>query len=394
MITPGEAKKGYNFIYDAIIDSEDAKIDELDTFLHNFSLKYKESINYDNLSYLTKEIVTFDKNNYSEEVLNSVMKNYIDYSLKESSDKNKYLKSLANILSYISSDSDAINNIISLYKNYDGKLKVLEKNKKENYIVEKLDDLIGLENVKKQIKQLADWAYVTKLRKEKGLKANSITMHMVFTGSPGTGKTTVARIIADIYHNLGILKENKLKEVSREDLVAEYLGQSEIKTKKILEESKGGVLFIDEAYSLTKSNDEYGISVVNTILKFMEDNRDNTVIIIAGYQKEIEQFISSNPGLKSRFNTYLTFDNYNSKELLDILKVMVENNDYKLEDKDSNLILSELEKIDTTDISFSNARYVRNLFENATKNQATRIANEESLDKEKLQTLIYEDFYK
>ncbi len=394
MITPGEAKKGYNFIYDAIIDSEDAKIDELDTFLHNFSLKYKESINYDNLSYLTKEIVTFDKNHYSEEVLNSVMKNYIDYSLKESSDKNKYLKSLANILSYISSDSDAINNIISLYKNYDGKLKVLEKNKKENYIVEKLDDLIGLENVKKQIKQLADWAYVTKLRKEKGLKANSITMHMVFTGSPGTGKTTVARIIADIYHNLGILKENKLKEVSREDLVAEYLGQSEIKTKKILEESKGGVLFIDEAYSLTKSNDEYGISVVNTILKFMEDNRDNTVIIIAGYQKEIEQFISSNPGLKSRFNTYLTFDNYNSKELLDILKVMVENNDYKLEDKDSNLILSELEKIDTTDISFSNARYVRNLFENATKNQATRIANEESLDKEKLQTLIYEDFYK
>ena len=237
-------------------------------------------------------------------------------------------------------------------------------------------------------------AYVNKLRKDKGLKTNGVTMHMVFTGSPGTGKTTVARIIAELYYNLGVIKENKMIEVSREDLVAEYLGQSEIKTKKVLENALGGVLFIDEAYSLTKNKDDYGSAVVDTILKFMEDNRDNTVIIVAGYPKEIEQFIQSNPGLKSRFNTYINFENYNSEELLKILQALINSNDYKISDKDLKKILKHFDKIDTKNISFANGRYVRNLFEDAIKNQASRISMDSGLDVEKLQTLIYEDFFK
>lgn len=287
-----------------------------------------------------------------------------------------------------------VDSILKPYLEYDEKLKKIDKSNKDNFIDQKLDNLIGLDNVKSKIKELSNLAYVNKLRKDKGLKTSGVTMHMVFTGSPGTGKTTVARIIAELYYNLGVIKENKMIEVSREDLVAEYLGQSEIKTKKVLESALGGVLFIDEAYSLTKNKDDYGSAVIDTILKFMEDNRDNTVIIVAGYPKEIEQFIQSNPGLKSRFNTYINFDNYNSEELLKILQALINSNDYKISDKDLKKILKQFNKIDTKDVSFANGRYVRNLFEDAIKNQASRISMDSGLDEEKLQTLIYEDFFK
>lgn len=390
-MTPGEAKKGYSFI-SKISDSNASTKNEFNRFLNSFSNENKDKVDSDRLSFLVDE-EDIRKLSPFEQIFDNVMESYVNYSLQEDAPKYKYIQSLSDTLTYICTDEDLVKKVVDLYKNYDDKLKIIEKNKKEDYIDEKLNNLIGLDNVKKQIKELANWAYITKLRKEKGLKANSITMHMVFTGSPGTGKTTVARIIADIYYNLGIIEENKLIETSREDLVAEYLGQSEIKTKKVLEESKGGVLFIDEAYSLTKNNDAYGSDVVNTILKFMEDNRDNTVIIIAGYQNEIEQFIKSNPGLKSRFNTYLTFNNYNSKELLEILKITAQINDYDIEDKVLSRILEKLNSVDTTDISFANARFVRNLFENATKNQATRLSSIGDITEKDLKTLTYEDFY-
>jgi len=391
IVTPGEAKSSYSFVDNIILKLDDINRDELNIFLYNFYNSNRKMVNYDNLLFL---IGKSDKFKYLSNDCDTVMKSFIDYSIKNDTNKDIYIKHLRNILCYICDDENLINKIIDVYINYGDELKRIEKSKNEEYISSKLDNLIGLENVKNQIKQLSDWAYIMKLRKDSGLKVNDITMHMVFTGSPGTGKTTIARIIADLYYKLGIIEENKLIEVAREDLVAEYLGQSEIKTKEVLEKSKGGVLFIDEAYSLTKNNDEYGVSVVNTILKFMEDNRDNTVIIVAGYQKEIEQFINSNPGLKSRFNTYLKFDNYNSKELLEILKMMIKNNDYTIDDNELDKIFLELEKIDTSDISFSNARYIRNLFEKAIKNQASRLVRDCVYDKCELQRLIYLDFFK
>ena len=387
-MTPGEAKRSYAFIRNAILESENASYNEVETFLYNFYKENKNKVDYNKLEYILDKNI--NANIQSDDNQSSIMASFIDYAIKNN-DKEKYIKHLKNILCYICNEPKIIDKIIKLYTEYD-ELREIEKNRKENYLETKLNDLVGLENIKDQIKQLSDWAYITKLRQEQGLKTNSITMHMVFTGSPGTGKTTIARIIADLYYNLGIIKENKLIEVSREDLVAEYLGQSEIKTKKVLESSKNGVLFIDEAYSLTKNNDEYGSDVVNTILKFMEDNRDNTVIIIAGYQKEIEQFIKSNPGLKSRFNTYLTFNNYNSNELLEILKILIEKNDYTISKQDLDIILDDFNKIDTTDITFANARYVRNIFENAIKKQSSRLADKKDITKTDLQALIYDDF--
>lgn len=387
-MTPGEAKRSYAFIRNAILESENASYNEVETFLYNFYKENKNKVDYNKLEYILDKNI--NANIQSDDNQSSIMASFIDYAIKNN-DKEKYIKHLKNILCYICNEPKIIDKIIKLYTEYD-ELREIEKNRKENYLETKLNDLVGLENIKDQIKQLSDWAYITKLRQEQGLKTNSITMHMVFTGSPGTGKTTIARIIADLYYNLGIIKENKLIEVSREDLVAEYLGQSEIKTKKVLESSKNGVLFIDEAYSLTKNNDEYGSDVVNTILKFMEDNRDNTVIIIAGYQKEIEQFIKSNPGLKSRFNTYLNFNNYNSNELLEILKILIEKNDYTISKQDLDIILDDFNKIDTTDITFANARYVRNIFENAIKKQSSRLADKKDITKTDLQALIYDDF--
>lgn len=391
-MTPGEAKRGYAFITDIIIDTPNIPYDELKVFLYDFYKENEKSVDYNKLIYILGN--DFDADSlFAPHKDNNVMDSFIEFSIQEDENKELYIKHLKNILTYICNNNKIIDEVIKLYAEYND-LSRIEKSRKEDYLTEKLNDLVGLDNIKEQIKQLADWAYITKLRKEQGLKTNSITMHMVFTGSPGTGKTTIARIIADLYYNLDIINENKLIEVSREDLVAEYLGQSEIKTKKVLESSKGGVLFIDEAYSLTKNNDEYGSDVVNTILKFMEDNRDNTVIIIAGYQKEIDQFIKSNPGLKSRFNTYLNFNNYNSKELLEILKKLIDKNDYTISKKDLDKILVDLNAIDTSDISFANARYVRNIFEDAIKNQSTRLAKKEKINKEDLQELIYEDFKK
>lgn len=390
-MTPGEAKRGYSFINKIILELPATYVDELNNLIYGLYKKHSDEVDYKRVLYLISD--SFADGDY-EDSKEEVLKSFIEFAVKDDESKNLYIKHLKNILMYICSNKKLVDSILKPYLEYDEKLKKIDKSNKDNFIDQKLDNLIGLDNVKSKIKELSNLAYVNKLRKDKGLKTNGVTMHMVFTGSPGTGKTTVARIIAELYYNLGVIKENKMIEVSREDLVAEYLGQSEIKTKKVLENALGGVLFIDEAYSLNKNKDDYGSAVVDTILKFMEDNRDNTVIIVAGYPKEIEQFIQSNPGLKSRFNTYINFENYNSEELLKILQALINSNDYKISDKDLKKILKHFDKIDTKNISFANGRYVRNLFEDAIKNQASRISMDSGLDEEKLQTLIYEDFFK
>lgn len=196
-------------------------------------------------------------------------------------------------------------------------------------------------------------------------------------------------MIGTLYKNLGLIESDEVLEVSRPELVAEYVGQTAIKTQEVLERAKGKVLFIDEAYTLSEGNDTFGQEAIDTILKFMEDNRDNTMIIVAGYQEPMEKFLKSNIGLASRFNKKFIFDNYTTEELMEILKRICEKNNYKIDETNLQKLKKDIDKIDKNQSDFSNARYIRNLYENAIVNQATRIMNDTNAN---LEELIYDDF--
>lgn len=392
MITPGEAKESYNWIYNNTVNKEDEKdITDLCVFFSIYRKNYQ--VNMDKLEFIIGE----DKLNIDDKKIKNnelfILDSYKKWISKNSELKYMYLLRLKNILSYVSTDEIGIEETIKLYDNEELFIKC-QKEEQDLIIKEKLENLIGLDNIKKEIYNLQNLALVNQKRRSQGLKANTVAMHMVFSGSPGTGKTTVARIIGEIYYSLGIISKKDVREVAREDLVAEYLGQSEIKTKKVLEEAKGGVLFIDEAYSLSEDEDEYGKAVINTLLKFMEDNRDDTLIIVAGYTDEIRKFIKSNPGLESRFNTYLDFPNYSTSELISILQLTITENDYSITSEELNKISIEIDKIDKNDKSFSNARYIRNLFEKAIKVQSSRIIQIDNPTKDDLMNLTFDDFFK
>ena len=392
MITPGEAKESYNWIYNNTVNKEDEKdITDLCVFFSIYRKNYQ--VNMDKLEFIIGE----DKLNIDDKKIKNnelfILDSYKKWISKNSELKYMYLLRLKNILSYVSTDEIGIEETIKLYDNEELFIKC-QKEEQDLIIKEKLENLIGLDNVKKEIYNLQNLALVNQKRRSQGLKANTVAMHMVFSGSPGTGKTTVARIIGEIYYSLGIISKKDVREVAREDLVAEYLGQSEIKTKKVLEEAKGGILFIDEAYSLSEDEDEYGKAVINTLLKFMEDNRDDTLIIVAGYTDEIRKFIKSNPGLESRFNTYLDFPNYSTSELISILQLTITENDYSITSEELNKISIEIDKIDKNDKSFSNARYIRNLFEKAIKVQSSRIIQIDNPTKDDLMNLTFDDFFK
>ena len=328
---------------------------------------------------------------FNEESELKVVESYKLYISKNPTGKDEYLSHLENCLECISENAQDVKKVMDLYRNEEPSLK-FEKEHQNIMIEEKLQNLVGLSDIKKEIENLQNLALINIKRTEMGLKAKKVAMHMVFSGAPGTGKTTVARIIGEIYYELGIIKSKNVIEVSREDLVAEYLGQSEIKTKKVLESAKDGVLFIDEAYTLSNGKDEYGTAVINTILKFMEDNRDNTLIIVAGYTKEMEKFIKANPGLESRFNTYLNFPNYSAKECVEILKKFAEVHDYEIEKKSLKKLEKYFDEIPKDDESFSNARFVRNLFEKAIKKQSSRVISLNNPNKEDFVILREEDF--
>ncbi|MBQ8474432.1 MAG: AAA family ATPase [Clostridia bacterium] len=243
---------------------------------------------------------------------------------------------------------------------------------------------IGLEEVKKEVNSLINIATVYALRKKNGLASPDMSLHLVFSGNPGTGKTMIARFMARVYHSLGLLSKGQLIEVDRSGLVAGYVGQTAQKTAKVLESALGGVLFIDEAYALTsKGGNDYGMEAVETVLKYMEDHRDDLIVIIAGYTDLMQDFIASNPGLASRFNKYIEFADYTPDEMVDIFKMNCKKGQYEIEDSALSALKEYFTKaVDIED--FGNARGVRNTFENVICAQANRLAEDKDITKEEL----------
>ncbi len=243
-------------------------------------------------------------------------------------------------------------------------------------LLDKLDHLIGLAGVKKEVNSLINMLRIKKIRDDRGFKTANVSKHLVFLGNPGTGKTTVARLLSGIYKQLGVLEKGQLVEVDRGGLVAGYVGQTAIKTKEKIDEAMGGILFIDEAYTLAKGGTDFGQEAIDTILKAMEDNRENFVVIVAGYPAPMESFLESNPGLKSRFNKNITFEDYSQQELFSIFKsycneygmeLSIDGVQY-LEQHLKSLCMNKPE-------NFANGREMRNLFETAIANQANRLAS-------------------
>ena len=253
-----------------------------------------------------------------------------------------------------------------------------------------LSSLEGLASVKQQVSDKADEIKVSLLRLGQGLPVPDMSNHLVFTGNPGTGKTTVARIIGKIYKALGVLSSGHLVEVDRSDLVAGYVGQTALKTKDVINRAKGGVLFIDEAYTLKGEGNDFGQEAIDTLNKLMEDYRDDLVVIVAGYKDKIKEFINSNQGLRSRFRIYINFEDYSGEELYNIFYAMAEKYGYCMSEEVNKQIRAYLNNRNLNQFT-GNARDVRNLFESIVNMQARRIDKMSLRDKLDLMTITVDD---
>ena len=261
-------------------------------------------------------------------------------------------------------------------------------------VLAELDGLCGLDQVKKDVKSLINLVKVRKLRQENGLPVPPMSLHLVFMGNPGTGKTTVARLLAKIYHAIGVLSKGQLVEVDRSGLVAGFVGQTAIKTQEVVGKAIGGVLFIDEAYALVNQDNgnDFGHEAIEVILKNMEDHRDDLIVIVAGYTNLMEKFIHSNPGLESRFNKYFYFEDYDGEQLMEIFRSMCAKNGYTLSAEGEQWAAEDFKNLyETRDENFGNARDVRNLFEKAVSRQSDRVAQLDSPTREDLMQLLPED---
>lgn len=258
-------------------------------------------------------------------------------------------------------------------------------------LLAELDTYIGLDVVKDEVRSLINMVQVYKLRREHDLPTTDMSLHMVFTGNPGTGKTMMARMMARIYRSLGILSKGQLVEVDRSGLVAGYVGQTALKTQKVIEKAMGGVLFIDEAYALNgKSENDFGQEAIDTILKAMEDHRDDLVVIVAGYTELMDRFIHSNPGLESRFNRFLMFEDYTPEQMVAIFKMQCKKGCYVLAEGTEELVRDFISE-ESADDSFGNARGVRNLFEHILVAQNNRLAKMEQVTREDLMQILPDD---
>lgn len=261
-------------------------------------------------------------------------------------------------------------------------------------LLAELDGLCGLEQVKRDVKSLINLVKVRRLREEAGLPVPPMSLHLVFLGNPGTGKTTVARLLARLYHAIGVLPKGQLVEVDRSGLVAGFVGQTAQKTQEVIQKAIGGVLFIDEAYALVNQDNgnDFGREAIEVLLKNMEDHRKDLVVIVAGYSQLMEKFIHSNPGLESRFNKYFYFEDYDGAQLFTILQSMCVKNGYVLTPEGEALAWRELMALyEDRDENFGNARDVRNLFEQAVARQSDRVARLEAPTREQLMELRPED---
>ncbi len=264
------------------------------------------------------------------------------------------------------------------------------KEKIEDLLAE-LDSYVGMDAIKAEVRSLINMVQVYKLRREHDLPTTDMSLHMVFSGNPGTGKTTVARIMSRIYHSLDILSKGQLVEVDRSGLVAGYVGQTALKTQKVIEKAMGGVLFIDEAYALNgKSENDFGQEAIDTILKAMEDHRDDLVVIVAGYTELMDRFIHSNPGLESRFNRFLMFEDYTPEQMVAIFKMQCKKGCYVLAQGTEELVRDFIAE-ESADDSFGNARGVRNLFEHILVAQNNRLAKMENVTRDDLMQILPDD---
>ncbi len=261
-------------------------------------------------------------------------------------------------------------------------------------LLKELNDLTGMDSVKREVNNLVNLLRICKLREEKGLQLPPTTNHLVFLGNPGTGKTTVARILSKIYHGLGVLSKGHLVEVDRSGLVAGYMGQTGEKVMEVVEKAKGGVLFIDEAYALSsgKQEGDFGQEAVDILNKAMEDYRDDLIVIAAGYHDEMQDFLDANPGLRSRFNRTIEFPNYSADELVTILKNRATKLDYNFSDEALEYMQAEFEQVlACPPNNFGNARSARNYLERAINNQANRLVSSMDLNADELMTITVDD---
>lgn len=262
-------------------------------------------------------------------------------------------------------------------------------------VFDKLNNLVGMQDVKDDIHTLANFLKIQKMREAENLPSVSITLHSVFCGAPGTGKTTVARLMGEIYKQLGVLSKGHVIETDRSGLVAGYIGQTATKVDKVVESALDGVLFIDEAYTLTPgttASKDFGQEAIDILLKRMEDHRDRLVVIVAGYTEEMSHFINANPGLQSRFNRYFNFQDYSPDELLVIFRKICEQSHFNLAEQSRDILLKKLTLLyENRDKRFGNGRLVRNIFDKTVEKQANRLSKLSKVSKEMLMTIILED---
>lgn len=349
---------------------------------------------------ILEEMYTYSRDQNEVKITSETIDDFMLVMLLDATDRQYYIQEMRKWLNRLAEQIAGIAGMTEERKNW---LQLLEQRKASNAdglskssneaTIEDLNSLIGLNQVKAEVTAMKNFIEVNQRRQQAGMKTPSVSYHCVFTGNPGTGKTTVARIVAGIYKNMGVLKQGHLVETDRSGLVAEYVGQTAVKTNKIIDSALDGVLFIDEAYSLVSGGKEdFGKEAIATLIKRMEDDRDRLVVILAGYEEEMEQFIESNPGLRSRFNRYIHFEDYTADELLLIYKSFLEKYDYTIGHDAGQALHRHLENcVSDVKKDFGNARYVRNLFEKTIEAQAVRLAAMPFTDKEELALITVDD---